>query len=135
MTDRYSPGSMLRQLWDSLPSGEFICISDLPSFNLSHKTVILKVKNSLASVALSEQPLSKLPFGTLCVVTCENLTVAYQITVPTCKIKVGVNFSSFARKDVPSLDFETYFADRTLAVIGNSDALLVVSNRQYWTCR
>lgn len=134
--NRYASGDPLRELWDSLPNDEFIHLSELPSFGLRFDTVLLKVQNSVASVALVERELSPLPFGAAHAVTCANLTVAYQVTMPTCKrVRVGANYCSFARKLAASNDVQTYFADRKLAIIGNSDALLCVSSLLRWTLR
>lgn len=134
MTSRYEVNSPQRRLWDSLPAGEFLRIDELSSFGLSHSTVLLKIKPSLESLPLGETQLGDLPFGVMHAITCASLVVAYQVTVPTCHVvSVGTNFAAFGRKLHPALDVQTYVVDKRIAVVGNPDAMLVVSSRIYWT--
>jgi len=136
MIDRYTPGHPLRELWDSLPQGEFIHVSKLASFGFRHDTILMKIQTTVPSVAIQDRQLGELPFGKVHALTCANLVVAYQITIPACKmLRVGTNYCAFARKTTVEPDVETYLADRKIAIVGNSDALLAVSNTTHWTVR
>lgn len=128
-------GDFRRELYDSLPNNEFLRLDALESLELPTTTVLFKTKPALPSVDLCESPLGKLPFGELSAITCAGLAVAYRLTAPRCTVRVGTNFAAISRRPSPSSEVSSYFVDRSIAVMGNSEALLALCPVLRWTTR
>lgn len=131
----FQPGDHRRELFDSLPTDQFIRIDALESLSLRTPTVLFKVKPSIPSVELSTSLLKELPFGRLEAVTCAGLVVGYQIVTPKCSVEVRANFAAISRRESPSRDADVLFVDRKVAVMGNHEAMLAVCSNIRWTSR
>ena len=131
----YQPGDHRREMFDSLPSQVFLRLDELESLGLTGVSVVYKTKQSLPSQPLEERALSPLPFGILNAVTCAGLVVAYLLEMPPCTVTVGANYAAFSRRSSPDTSAPTLFIDSSLAVLGNSQALLAISPRITWTQR
>lgn len=129
----HRPNTPQRSLWDTLPTKTFVRLDTLRSLDLSHTTVLYKTRPALRDSLVEGESLVDLPFGTVHSLTCLGISIGYQLVMPKCTVRVGPNFVTFALRESPQGEVERILSTRDVAILGNTQALLVVSSRRYWT--
>ena len=125
-----TPKDHRRVLWDSLPCGMFINMSVMESFRASYPSILMKIRPSVAALPLVDHEIGALPFGSLKLVTCGDVPVAYNLVAPRCKTRVGKNYATLIR--APSSEVKRLFLDGTMVILGDDAAIVALIQSKRW---